>query len=544
MSYKALKKGYKPSGIFRAIQPFEREITKGIPELDEVMRLVDNLMVNDLQKEYYYKLNDILIEAVQAHKELLELDSNVYKKLIELMLPLSLHGQKALAALMIYDKLPNTKENNELLNKILMSLNPRWRMLWLEILKKPADFLELKHKGWGRRARRIAQTIIQTYKPFQIMKYTEHVKRMVRWAHLSETAFPDSTFIFKKFKKDNTVLDNLSNLYKEYQQWTKFIATKDFEDLDKIKETLKNSRLPYTILRGFLGKKVWHTRIFRQLLPRMTVWELVLTMKQAEKRGLMEQADILNYYKARLTPEALKYLRIDLLELFQAYGAVKHEATKDLLYEIICQQLHTLREELKKYLGNLKIGLAIDQSGSMEFILKNSLAIGFCLANGGAKKTKVATFSEIAYDLPMPEEPTDLIRLIDQMQPISSTSIGAGMHRVLEADTDMLIVVSDMEQNTPPFSDEVYKSYYDMHKRFPLVLSIKFTTDPKLAVGEIQAMHRGRWLNLGEIENCFTIRNTWDILKVIEYVMNKQKEIMKLIKEIQTKKKKKTKKIK
>ena len=133
MARNLTNKPYKPSSSFRAVSSSgtaSYELPK-IPEMDEVKRLVDNIMVNDLQEEYYYKAPDVVKEAVDAHLQLLELDPDLYKELIRLTLDISLNGQKALAAMYLYDRLPSTKDNDNIIMDIVRTLPPRWRMLWL-----------------------------------------------------------------------------------------------------------------------------------------------------------------------------------------------------------------------------------------------------------------------------------------------------------------------------------------------------------------------------------------------------------------------------
>jgi len=532
-SWKKLSKIYKPSKSYLPVHKPSQPIVRGFDEA--VLRLADNMIVNDLQPEYYYSLNAVVNEAIDAHREVIDSDEDVYLHVIETMMPIALECQKALAALYIFDRLAPHK-GKDFVNELLQMINPRWRLLVLEILKKPADELKLKHKGWGRRARALAKNLILKLEPFQVMKYAKHVKNLARWAHLSPE-LPQVNFVFENWKKDEEAKKKLMQTHSIYRD---YISMWELSKAGKIPlSAVRSSSLPYTILKGFLGQLINKPEYFKALLPKMTVWEVILSLRQIENRGLMDDVEVRTFIKNKLKTEHLKNLRIDLRELFQAYKAVRNEFTREILYDVICNQLEELKNSLKPLLKELKIGIAIDQSGSMLNVIENSLALGFALATGGAKKVKVVTFSEIAYDIPMPKNPKDLIKLIDQLRPLGSTSIGAGMKKALEIDPDILIVISDMEQNTEPWSEEVWKEYMKRRGKKPIVIALKFTTSPKESVGEIQAMIRGRWLNIGEDENDFVVRNTWDIVRIIEYVLKLKVKILEISKKRRKKKAKK-----
>jgi hypothetical protein len=511
-SFKSLTSGYKPSKIYHTA----KEPKKGWDE--NVLRLADNLILNDLQPEYYYTLDEIVKEAIDAHTSVIDKDQDTYVHIIKQLLPIALEAQKALSAIYIFDRLPMDKAK-DIFEEIIKDMTPRWKLLTMEILKKPKPELKLKHKGWGRRARKIAKVLIDEMKTFQVMKYAKHIQKLARWAHIKPDK-PSLAFIFNmREQKDLMEKDGMIKDYLEWKKWQTWSR-------EELMAHLKSTNLPYTILKGFLSSKLNDPEIFEQLIHNMTIWETILSIRQLENRGLLERN--LEQIIRKLKVEKLEEMRIDIVELFQAYRAVQTQTAKELLARLIMTQMESIKKALLPLLSELKVGIAIDQSGSMSGqALEYSLALGFALAKGGAKQVKVATFSTTAYDLPIPESTVDLIKLIDMIHPLASTSIGAGMERVLTIEPDILIVVSDMEQNAPPYTDEVYQRYVTKTGKKPIVISIKFTNSPKLAVGEIEAMLRGRWLKLGEDEYCFVIRNVWDLVRIIEFVLAKIKMIKK-----------------
>jgi len=73
--------------------------------------------------------------------------------------------------------------------------------------------------------------------------------------------------------------------------------------------------------------------------------------------------------------------------------------------------------------------------------------------------------------------------------------------------------------------------FVKVNGRFPEVVSIKFTTSPWTAYGEITALRTGRWLGIPK-ERKIVIRNVWDLPTMLEYIFNLLPLIMKRKKEI------------
>lgn len=516
-AWKSFTRGYKTP-------PSETASVFGLKDEEDVRRLTDTFIVNDLKEEYYYSQNDVVIDAFKNHLEILARNPNLYKEIVQVLRPLMLDCQKIIAALYLWDR----NIDRGLALELIKDVRPTWKMTFFYMLKKPQPFMSLNHKGWGRGARKFAMaTLLSGVTPFYAMKYRKKLGRIARWSHIKpETAA--LLYLFDKWKKDPDLYEKVESevFFQDYFR-VKNAVKEGLKDLSILWET----NLPFTVLKGLLGSKVNVPQVFKAIMHTMTVWEIILSLKQVESRGLMDDPEVQQIILQKLKFEKLKAMRIDIVELLQAYRQTRHPFTKQVLEQAISSQLSALTEALMKYLKEKRIAVVFDTSGSMESVLDWSLSLSLACAMVNPKDTKIIAFADEAVTLPVPTEKKLLLNLYEKMVPHGGTALGQGLMEALKHNPDIIIFISDFEGNIMPWSDNVYKEHVKTYGKFPEVISIKFTTSPTTAYGEITALRTGRWLGIPN-EHKLTIRNLWDLPTMLEYIFNLLPILIKRKKEI------------
>jgi len=504
-AWKSFTRGYKTP-------PSETASAFGLKDEENIRRLTDTFVVNDLKEEYYYSQSDVVIDAFQNHLKIVDKDPELYKEIIKTLRPVMLDCQKTIAALYLWDR----NIDRDLALELLKDVRPTWKITFFYMLKKPFPFMNLLHKGWGRAARRFAiQTLLEGLTPFYAMKYRRKLKNIARWAHIKpETAA--LIYLFEKWKKDPELLKVIEAepFFKDYLRVKEAIR----EGLTDLK-ALYQTDLPFTVLKGMLGNKINDPKVFKAIMHTMTIWEIILSLRQIENRGLMNDPEVQELILRRLKLETLKSMRIDIVELLQAYRKVQHPFSKQILEQAISSQVSALTESLMKYLKDKKVAVVFDTSGSMEHVLDWSLSLSLVCAMVNPKDTRIIAFADEAVTLPIPTEKKLMLDLYRKMVPQGGTALGKALIEALKHSPDIIIFISDFEGNIEPWSDQVYKEYVKAYGKFPQVVSIKFTTSPSTAYGEITALRTGRWLGIPN-EHKIVMRNLWDLPTMLEYIFN------------------------
>lgn len=266
-------------------------------------------------------------------------------------------------------------------------------------------------------------------------------------------------------------------------------------------------------------KKINSPDVFKAIIHTMTVWETILSLRQIEARGLMDDPEIRENVARNLSFDTLREMRIDIVELLQAYRNTHHPFTKLMLENAIKSQISAMTESLMKYLEGQKVAVVFDTSGSMEHVLDWSLSLSLICSMVNPEDTKLIAFADEAVTLPIPTEESLILKVYRKMVPRGGTALGKGLMEALKHGPDLIVYLSDFEGNLEPWSDDVYKEYVNVFGKFPEVISIKFVTSPSTSYGEITALRTGRWLGIPN-EHKLVIRNLWDLPNLLEYVFH------------------------
>lgn len=494
---------------------------------EKVRHLVDVLLINDLKEEYYYSQIDVALDAFRAHKDVVDEYPDLYREIINMLRPMMLDCQKVLASAYLWDR----GIDKSLALDLLRDVRPSWKLTFFYIFRKQVPEMGLKHKGLGRSLKRLAKEVIESCPPFYLIKYRRKLLPIARWIHLKPVSI-QSKFIFRDYKKDPNVLRELTEydeLIRDYFELKRLVSEASKEDLLAF---LRKTRLPFTIIKGILGSKINDPDIYAACIHTMTVWETLLSLRQLEDRGLLDISTVYSLVKDKLLSSRLMELKIDLVELMQAYRAVKTEKARELLRYAITSQIGALAEAIGPYIEDKKVAVVFDVSGSMAYCADWSLALALALSRVKTSGMVLVAFASYASTIPVPRDIDEAIELMSKIEVGGMTALGLGLKVALEHDPDIVLVISDFEQNTPPWSNEVYRDYVKEKGRKPTFISIKITNSPKLSVGEITALRTGRWLGIPD-EHKIVIRNLWDLPKLLEATLKVIPKIRELAKQQQ-----------
>ena len=525
-SWKGLRRKIKPSPSISA-EAYGVKAPVGLEE--KVRQLADTLIVNDLKEEYYYSQLDVAIDAFRIHREFADKHPELYKEVLKTLKPITLECQKVLAAIYLWDR----RIDRDFALELIKDVRPSWKITFFYVFKTRLDELCLRHKGWGRSLRKLAAKLIEGLSPYQLIKYKAKLISLARWCHLKPSS-PNAQYLFRDYRKDEGIKQRLREADK---LWLEIFELKEMlskpTELAEIESFLKQVNIPFTVLKGMLGSLINEPEVFKSIIHTMTTWEAILSLKQLEKRGLLADKRVFDFLKEKLSPERLKELRIDIVELLQAFRKVRTKEAEELLKSVLRHQISSVAERLNPYLEGRRVVVVFDLSGSMHWVSDWSMGLALTLSQVKAKELKLVAFADEAITLPFPNVDDMLLGAFKKIRVGGGTALGKGLIEALKHEPDIIFFISDFEGNIEPWSDKVYGEYVKVRKSFPDVISIKFVTSPLTAPGEITALRLGRWLGIPK-EQKIILRNIWDLPTILEYVLNLLPILMKRAKETST----------
>lgn len=497
-AWKGLTKSYKTPSA-RTGEAF------GIKGDEDILKFCETLITNDLKEEYYYSMHEVAMDTFKIHENIFKRNPKLYAEIVKTLRNVSLECQKVIASLHLW------KTDRNLAKELLGDVRPTWKLAFFYALRKAPDYAKIP-RGWGRTIKAMIRDTIKNTSPYIIMKYASKLKPLVALAHLKEDE--KTLFIFKK-NKARDILEKTE--FKDYFILKDAVKTGNITDIIK---ALKSISLPYTVALGILGKYNKNPSVLKHLIRLMTPWETILNLRKMQNANIdFNDPEILKQIQEKLNPEKLRDMKIDPVELFQAYTSIKVPVIKVLLRIIIDNQVKSIGEGLAKNLEGLNVAVVFDCSGSMDKVFAWSMMIAYAISSN-IKNAKIIAFSNEPYlvsmDMPLLEK-MEILRKDERLW--EATALGKALISALQFSPDIIFFISDFEGNIEPWSDDVYKEYVKQFGKFPKVVSIKFTTSPWTAIGEPTAIRTGRWLGIPE-EIMISLRNLWDLPNILEYLFN------------------------
>ena len=249
---------------------------------------------------------------------------------------------------------------------------------------------------------------------------------------------------------------------------TMFEAVRQLKNMSPLEAagTIAAKRIPFLIASGALGAKMKDTDLLLALINRMTPVELVTNATMLERLGVKTAPALRAAWEAKLA-QAGKSKRSVLKTGHQA-EKIKDEGMK--------AQLNALQE---KQLSNLSVKgnwiVACDKSNSMTQSIEAGKFVAATLAKMGEGKVTLIFFDTV------PARVFDVTGLtLERIQSDTrhvradgGTSIGCSLQYALDrnVEADGIAVVSDAQENTPPFFHDTYKRYVEKQgKEVPIYL--------------------------------------------------------------------------
>jgi hypothetical protein len=237
---------------------------------------------------------------------------------------------------------------------------------------------------------------------------------------------------------------------------TMFEAVRQLKNMSPLEAagTIAEKRIPFLIASGALGAKMKDTDLLLALINRMTPVELVTNATMLERLGVKSNPALRAAWEAKLE-KASKSKRSVLKTGHQA-GKVTDAGMK--------AQLNALQE---KQLSNLSVKgnwiVACDKSNSMTSSIEAGKFVAATLAKMAEGKVTLIFFDTVpARVFDVTGQTLERIQSdTKHVRADGGTSIGCSLQYAIDrnVEADGIVVVSDAQENTPPFFIDAYKTY-------------------------------------------------------------------------------------
>lgn len=333
----------------------------------------------------------------------------------------------------------------------LAKLGPR------ELLRAYRFALELKLPGHMRQIRKLVECYLKEQEHEPVSKWNrlavQHRHTLKELYALTHTKPGEhaNLILFKGEKPKGSIFETVSQLGN--------MSPKEAAG------SIMEWRIPFLIALGALGKKAKEPELVLALINRMSATELITNTKMLEGLGMQTNPMLKGAYQ-----EALKKAQTstkNVLKTTRAAENIDNEELKANLRGVQEKQLASMAIE-----GNwLVLG---DKSGSMAQAIEVAREVSATLAKMVKGKVWLTFFDVTPQTIDVTGAALDVIKKATQyIKADGGTSIGCGLQRMLEAKTEIdgIAIVSDAQENTPPFFGDVYKKYTDaFSKEVPVYL--------------------------------------------------------------------------
>ncbi|HEX7900355.1 MAG TPA: vWA domain-containing protein [Planctomycetota bacterium] len=227
-------------------------------------------------------------------------------------------------------------------------------------------------------------------------------------------------------------------------------------------------RIPYRIAATVVAQMT--PSVLVALIETMTPQELINNVKSLQKRGALDQPEV----RALIEEKLEKAKGAKRVSAFKAKEAVKAADVDDALAE----KLHAVTQSQVKAKGAIKrsTALLVDKSGSMDMAIELAQKLGALVAGVMEAPFHVYAFDSIAY--PVAAAGADLREWEKAFMGIKAhgnTSVGVAVDALLRRKqaVEQIVIVTDEEENAPPFFVETLSRYRAALKVDPNVVFVK-----------------------------------------------------------------------
>lgn len=435
---------------------------KFVPQIDEELfkelhKMVKVAILEDFTPNYYADPDEVALSALKAHKLFFEKYPEEYKELFRSseLIDLYLDAHIIVAAMFL---LKTDMDINEVI-KSLRRIQINRFFMFFENINIADRLIDANYEKKVLREiiyeylRRLEAEKGKDYCTFYSVKYRKKLQNLFASLRIKRSKLSD---LWKE------CMDYIFINKTKRKEWTYQIFKEIMEMRSKKTITsLKNAKkVPYSVIIGHawkILKKKGKTEeeIKEFLLNRtdlMSNTEVKRSLRQLEETGKLENVEVKEKIKERI-----KKAPTDIFELLTALFVLDNEA-KELTIEAIENDTKKLVEKLKEKIQKQDIGIGIDISGNTVgyetdyFTLRRTfdknILIGYILSQLSSIKD-VLLFNERSIFINLDEDIKDILEEVIDFQPEGGSAPYYALERLIEHDPDMIIMISDFNENYP-----------------------------------------------------------------------------------------------
>jgi hypothetical protein len=230
-------------------------------------------------------------------------------------------------------------------------------------------------------------------------------------------------------------------------------------------------RIPYTVAVGAISKLT--PAVLVALIDAMTPQEVINSLASLKARGALEHPDV----------KALIDQKLEAAQTDVRVSAFKARVAADVadLDEETAARLERVTDEQVKKRGKITrpTALLVDKSASMENAIEVGKRIAAMISGIAEEGLTVYAFDSAPYPVKPAEgggsELSHWERAFQYIRAGGNTSIGAPLEamRLRKQEAEQVILVTDEQENTPPYFAEVYEAYRRDLNLTPNVVIVK-----------------------------------------------------------------------
>lgn len=273
-----------------------------------------------------------------------------------------------------------------------------------------------------------------------VLTHRKHMKSLyARW-HVKPST-PAQAILFDRKYPRGTVFADIKRLAKM--------------EASEAARVIVERKVPFLVAVGAMGEKAKDTKFVSALIDSMSPAEVMNNTKLLEKLGVKTVPELRAAFEAALkrTTESRKG-KVGSLKAAKAAEMVTDRKVKE--------QLLGVQDKKVKAMGVKGRWLVLgDKSGSMERSIEISRLVASTLA-AVAEEVHLVFFDVSPTYYPVSGKSYDqILETTKRVVANGGTSIGCGLASIMARgiEVDGIAIVSDAQENTPPFFAEVYQEY-------------------------------------------------------------------------------------
>ncbi len=238
------------------------------------------------------------------------------------------------------------------------------------------------------------------------------------------------------------------------------------DDPDKQARIIAQKRIHFTTAVGAVQQIT--PGILYALLSVMTPQQVINHLKFFEKRGGLQNPDIKNLISEKLK-DGLREARVADFKSLVALKKIRAD-------EEISENLLRLTHERIRNRGRIQTptALFVDKSGSMSECIDLGKQLAALCSTITDSEFYVYAFDTQAYEIKSSgKEFAEWDKAFRLIKPCGGTSIGSPFRHLTNQEIEQIILISDGEENTPPYFRIMLEKYEKLHQKEVRVLFIK-----------------------------------------------------------------------